>query len=97
MISVVGKRTQHHVKRGSILTTATFVVRNRHHPINVWILLTVVEQELRHHRDLLSFMAGTHTRRHDQHIIASANPAVRTAKTLESCTFCGGNVIGWRR
>src|ERR1043166_7474768 len=97
MVRVVREGAQHHIDRGSFLATATLVVRNRHYPVDVCILVAVVERELRDRGNLLRFMARAHAPRHDQNAVTRAGAALATAMAHESAARGFGYVFGRRR
>src|SRR6185369_10134061 len=94
MISVVRKRAQHHVNRRTLLTATTFVMRNGYNTIDVWILLSIVKSELRNRGDLLRFVTGAHARRHDQHVVACSDAAVRSPVTHKRCALADREIVG---
>src|SRR5712692_8666628 len=93
MIGIVRERTHHDFDGRAVLTAATFVMRNRHHTVNVRILLSAVQRELGHDRDLLGFMTGAHAGWHNQDVVAGSDSAFRAAKTHESCAFTRRHIV----
>src|SRR6266446_5201433 len=94
MVSVVGKRSQHHVNRRTILTTATFVVRDRNYAVNIRIFLPAVQSKLSDHGDLLGFMTGAHAGRHDQYVVSRAHAPIRPAKAEKCSALVFRDVVG---
>ena len=96
MIRIIRERTEHHLDRRPLLTTAAFVVRDRDYAVDVRILLPIVQSELSHHGNLLRFMAGAHAGRHDQHIVSCTHAPIGPAKSEKGCALIFGDVNGRR-
>ena len=97
MIGVIRQRPQHHVEIRAVLAAAAFVVRDGDNAVHIGVAFAFVEHELGHHRNLLRFVAGTHTGRDNQDEVARAGATVCAAEALKGRALGFSKVIGRRR